>query len=173
MIQLHKQVISRIEELKTNNVLLLFSDLDISEEDVSILKHIHKEITKSGQYKIVWIPIVEPWMQSKYEMLQSKYKMEWYIVPHFSSVSGIKYIKEEWKFKNKPIIVVLNEEGTMKHHDAFRMIKTWGIEALPFDYKREKELCKREDWFGLSMINFSRNISTWVCYFQKPKCINI
>ncbi|KAK7837024.1 protein sieve element occlusion b [Quercus suber] len=154
-------VISRIEELKTKNVLLFFSDLDISEEDVSILKPIHKEITKIGQYKIVWIPIVEQWMQIKYEMLQSKYKMEWYIVPHFSSVLGIKYIKEEWKFKNKPIIVVLNEEGTIKHHDAFHMIKTWGIEALPFDYKREKELCKREDWFGWSMINFSLNISTW------------
>ncbi|KAL4625582.1 hypothetical protein ACB092_05G036800 [Castanea dentata] len=153
-------VISRIEELKTKNVLLLFSDLDISEEDVSILKPIHKEITKTGQYKIVWIPIVEQWMQSKYEMLQSK--MEWYIVPHFSSVSGIKYIKEEWKFKNTPIIVVLNEEGTVKHQDAFHMIKTWGIEAFPFDDKREKELCKREDWFGLSMINFSPNISTWI-----------
>lgn len=157
-------VISRIEELRTKNVLLLFSDLDISEEDVSILKPIHKEITKRGQYKIVWIPIVEPWMQTKYEMLQSKYKMEWYIVPHFSSVSGIKYIKEEWKFKNKPIIVVLNEEGTVKHQDAFHMIKTWGIEAFPFDDEREKELCKREDWFGLSMINFSpnNNISTWI-----------
>ncbi|KAK7857029.1 protein sieve element occlusion b [Quercus suber] len=158
-------VISRTEELKTKNVLLLFSDLDISEEDVSILKPIHKEITKKGQYKIVWIPIVEQWMQSKYVMLQSK--MEWYIVPHFSSVSGIKYIKEEWKFKNKPIIVVLNEEGTVKHQDAFHMIKTWGIEAFPFDVKREKELCKSEDWFGLSMINFSPNnkISTWYIFF--------
>jgi hypothetical protein len=61
--------------LKKKNVLLFISGLDISNDEISILKPIHDALRKEDQYKIVWIPIVERWndgMRKKFEILQSK-----------------------------------------------------------------------------------------------------
>jgi hypothetical protein len=70
---LHKQI--SIDELKKKRVLLLISGLDISRDDISILKSIYDGIRENGydEYKIVWIPIVEQWtdgLQKKFEMLR-------------------------------------------------------------------------------------------------------
>ena len=70
---LHKQI--GIEVMKTKNVLLWFSGLDISSVDISILNSIYEEINKEDQYKIAWIPIEEKWtddMLKKFVMLRSK-----------------------------------------------------------------------------------------------------
>ena len=69
----HKQI--GIEVMKTKNVLLWFSGLDISSVDISILNSIYEEINKEDQYKIAWIPIEEKWtddMLKKFVMLRSK-----------------------------------------------------------------------------------------------------
>ena len=89
--------------LKTKNVLLFISSLEISNNDISILMPIYDGLRKKGdQYKIVWIPIVEQWTddkRKKFEILRSK--MPWYIVQCFSPIAGIKFIKEEWHFENR------------------------------------------------------------------------
>lgn len=136
--------------VKTKNVLLWFSGLNISEVDISILKSIYEEISKEDQYKIVWIPIEEKWtndMQKKFDMLRSKMPT-WYIVHNYSFKLGIKYIMEKWQFENKPIVVVMNSQGIVVHPDALRMITVSQINAFPFTTKKEEELFYGEDWFG-------------------------
>lgn len=154
--------------MKTKKVLLFFSGLDVDNitEYVSILNRIYEKVTSNNEYKIVWIPIVEQWtieMQKKFELLRSK--MSWFVVQNFSSISAIKYVKEQWNYKNEPIIVALNSQGTVEHYNAVHMIKIWGPNAFPFTHRRDEELRKREDWFGSLMIEFSTDISTWVKFF--------
>jgi hypothetical protein len=165
---LHKQNISNIEVVKSKNVLLFFSGLDIADENISNLKSIHEEISKNDQYKIVWIPIVEQWtneMQNKLEKLGSN--MPWYTVYNFSSVSGIKYVKEEWQFKSRPIIVVLNPQGIVKHQNALHMIKVWGINAFPFTIEKEQEVSTGKDWFRPFIFDINPDVSTWVKLFSQ------
>ncbi|XP_075665033.1 protein SIEVE ELEMENT OCCLUSION B-like [Castanea sativa] len=151
----------KTEGLRKKKVLLFFSDFDISEKVVSILKPICEEESRKDQYEIVWIPIVKNWI----DIVQSKCKVNekyfWYVVRQFSSVLGIKYVKEQWGFKDKPIVVVLSSEAKVEHKDAFHMIQTWGIEAYPFTFERERELRNREDWFG-STIDFNPDVLTWI-----------
>ena len=136
--------------VKTKNVLLWFSGLNISEGDISILKSIYEEINKEDQYKIVWIPIEEKWtndMQKKFDMLRSKMPT-WYVVHNYSFKLGIKYAMEKWQFENKPIVVVMSSQGIVVHPDALRMITVSRINAFPFTTKKEAELSSGDDWFG-------------------------
>ena len=41
---------------------------------------------------------------------------------------------------DKPIVVVLSSEAKVEHQDAYHMIQTWGIEAYPFTFERQREL---------------------------------
>ncbi len=162
---MHKQ--DGTEELKTKNVLLLFSSL--SDDDISILKPIYKEISNQNQYKFVWIPIVDHWtddMQKKFEMLQSEMP-QWCIVHNFSFKLGIKYIKEEWKFKDKPIVVVMNSQGIVQHPNALPMITISGAEAFPFTTEKEQELSNGVDWFGYLMSYISPEVLTLVKLFSQ------
>lgn len=136
--------------VKTKNVLLWFSGLNISEVDISILRSIYEEISKEDQYKIVWIPIEEKWtndMQKKFDMLRSKMPT-WYVVHNYSFKLGIKYVMEKWQFENKPIVVVMNSQGIVVHPDALRMITVSRINAFPFTTKKEEQLSNGDDWFG-------------------------
>ncbi|XP_059461643.1 protein SIEVE ELEMENT OCCLUSION B-like [Corylus avellana] len=123
-----------IDVLKKNGVLLLISGLDISRDDISVLKSIYDGIREEGyDYKIVWIPIVEQWtddLQKKFEMLRSR--MPWYIVQYFSplAATSIKFIKEEWYFENKPIVVVMNLQGDVVNKNAFPLIREGGMSTF-------------------------------------------
>jgi hypothetical protein len=126
--------------LKKKNVLLLISGLDISMNDISIMKSIYDGILRrkgneSDTYKIVWIPVVEQWtddgLQKKFEMLRSI--MPWYTVQYFSPLAGIKFIKEEWYFENEPIVVKMNLQGDVLNENAFPMIREKGMRAFPFN----------------------------------------
>lgn len=144
---LHKQI--GIEVMKIKNVLLWISGLDISSVDISILNSIYEELSKEDQYKIVWIPIEEKWtddMLKKFYMLRSKMPT-WYIVHNYSFKLGIKYIKERWQFKDKPIVVVMNTQGIVVHPNALRMINVSRMNAFPFTTEKEAQLSIRDDWF--------------------------
>lgn len=128
--------------LKNKNVFLLFSTLDIKEEEISLFIPIYDHIKKLGnQYNIVWVPIVEEWndqLRTKFEALISK--MPWYVLHHFAPIKGIKYIKEEWHFKEEPLVVVLNPQGKILHYNAFHMIQIWGLKGFPFTISIEESL---------------------------------
>ena len=157
---MHKQV--NIDVLKKKNVLFFISGLDITIDEISIIKPIYEGIKKEDQYKIVWIPIVEQWtdeLRKKFDFLQSK--MQWYIVQYFSPVVGIKVIKEKWNFKNKPIVVVMNQQGKVVHPNALHMIRVWGMKAYPFTPAVEESLTNSVDGI-VSLFDFGLDGSTWV-----------
>ncbi|KAG2728093.1 hypothetical protein I3760_01G188900 [Carya illinoinensis] len=124
-----------IEVLRKKNVLFFISSLEITIEEISVLKPVYDEISKKDQYKIVWIPIVEQWtddLKKKFDVLRFDSKMPWYTVQYFSPVVGIKFIKEEWNFRNKPLVVVISPKGKVEHPNAFYIIKLLGAVAIPF-----------------------------------------
>ncbi|XP_041004128.1 protein SIEVE ELEMENT OCCLUSION B-like [Juglans microcarpa x Juglans regia] len=137
-----------INVLKKKNILLLISSLDISDDEISIVKlAIDDEIRKKGQYKIEWIPIAEQWTdhdtQNKFESQCCKMK-SWYIL-RYSSLEGIEldeYLSnyaEEWQFK-EPMVVVINPQGELENPNAFRVIRLAGMDAFPFTMAKEKSL---------------------------------
>ena len=84
-----------IDVLRRKNVLLLISDLDISQEEISILEQIYNDsrlhpTRQDSQYEIVWLPILDPAvpfidnMLQKFETLQSG--MTWYSIYHPSLI---------------------------------------------------------------------------------------
>jgi hypothetical protein len=154
--------------LKRKNVLLFMSGLDIIDEDISILRPIYDSIRQNDQYKIVWVPIVDQWtddLQRKFELLQSK--MPWYVVQCFSPIAGIRFVKEDWYFKGKPSVVVLNPQGKVEHENAIHMIRVWGIKAFPFTTVVEETLWNARDWIGSITANVHPNIDNWVNSLHK------
>ncbi|VVA34116.1 PREDICTED: SIEVE ELEMENT OCCLUSION B [Prunus dulcis] len=155
-----------IEILRTTNVLLFISSLDISEDYISLLKPIYDFTKKSNEYKIVWIPLVEKWtteLQVKFETL--RVKMPWYTVGQAGAhIAGIKYIKEDWNFHGKPMLVVLNSKSELQHSNALRMISIWGKEAFPFDQKKEEELLLslRDTWFTAVIDGIHTSVTEWI-----------
>ncbi|XP_062168361.1 protein SIEVE ELEMENT OCCLUSION B-like [Alnus glutinosa] len=152
-----------IDILKRKNVLLFISGLDITDEDISILRPIYDSIRKDNQYKIVWIPIVDQWtddLQKKFEFLRSK--MPWYVVQCFSPIAGIRFVKEKWHFKGKPSVVVLNPQGKVEHENAIHMIRVWGIKAFPFTTVVEETLSNDREWIGSIATNVHPNIDNWI-----------
>lgn len=157
----YKQV--SIEVLKRKNVLLFISSLDISDDDISMLKPIHDTIKKEDQYKIIWIPIVDEWTEDskkKFEILRSK--MPWYVVQYYSPIAGIRFVKEKWNFTGKPSIVVLNPQGKVECENAFHMIRVWGIKAFPFTATREETLTTSREWIGPIGAGIHPHIQNWV-----------
>ncbi|CAJ1976490.1 unnamed protein product [Sphenostylis stenocarpa] len=152
-----------ITELKKKNVYLFVSSLDITEEEISVLRPVYDTIKTKDQYKIVWIPIVEAWteqLRKKFEILKSK--MPWYVVQYSGIIAGYKYIKEEWHFKKSPMVVVLSPQGKVQHSNAFHLIQAHGIRAFPFTTSNEEEIHREINWVGSVVGNIHPIINTWM-----------
>ncbi|KDP46378.1 hypothetical protein JCGZ_10218 [Jatropha curcas] len=149
----------KIDVLCNKNVLLLISDLDISEDDIFMLTNIQesrdlrKEQQEGHQYEIVWLPIID-WkddMQDRFKKLQDG--MTWYSICHPSLIDRgvIRFVREEWHFEKKPILVVLDPKGKVASFNAIHMMWIWGDLAFPFTTSREEELWSKESW-GLKLL---------------------
>ncbi|XP_030544740.2 protein SIEVE ELEMENT OCCLUSION B-like [Rhodamnia argentea] len=164
-----------LEVLRRRNVLLLISGLDISQEELSILEQIHSESKLHAtrhdihQYEVVWIPMVDRsvlWtdpMQKQFEALQSS--MPWYTVYHPNLIDRavIRFIKERWHFRNKPILVVLDPQGKVVCPNAIHMMWIWGGNAFPFTTMREEALWKEETWRLELLVNgIDPTILNWI-----------
>lgn len=125
--------------LKHKYVLLFISGPDISDNDVSTLKLLRKELGNRG--KVVWVPIV---VQSKTTInIERKFRslgteVPLYIVQQFLPIPGIKFIREEWHFTNKPIVVVINPKVRVEHNILLDKIR--GINSFPCFRKRRIDL---------------------------------
>ncbi|KAA3457621.1 protein SIEVE ELEMENT OCCLUSION B-like [Gossypium australe] len=158
-----------INVLRKKYVLLLISDLDISQEEIRVLEVVYKERVSSGRkYEIIWLPIVDrtTWndgYQTKFSTLQSI--MSWYTVSHRVAIEPavIKYIREEWGFVKKPIAVTLNPQGKVLCPNALNMIWIWGNSAFPFSSEKEESFWKDEPWtLDLLLARLEPNLPTWV-----------
>uniref|UniRef100_A0A7N0RIT2 Protein SIEVE ELEMENT OCCLUSION B-like n=1 Tax=Kalanchoe fedtschenkoi TaxID=63787 RepID=A0A7N0RIT2_KALFE len=143
------------EVLRNKHVLLLISDLDISNDEIMTLNHIYKEshtITPSIEYYIIWLPIVDEKNagdeshELRFQQLQSM--MSWFVVhrPSLIEPAVTKYIKEVWHFKKKTIMVTLDQQGQVASTNALHMMWIWGNLAYPFTNAREEALWKGESW---------------------------
>ncbi|XP_020410256.1 protein SIEVE ELEMENT OCCLUSION B [Prunus persica] len=156
----------QIDILRTKNVLLFISSLNISDGYISLLEPIHELTKKNDEYKIVWIPIAEEWheqQQIKFQTLRDK--MPWYTINQTNAhISGIKYVKEDWNFKGKPMLVVLNKKSQLQHSNALHMISMWGCKALPFTQKKQEELLLslHDTWFAEVVGEIHTSVSKWM-----------
>ncbi|KAH8504071.1 hypothetical protein Peur_046351 [Populus x canadensis] len=165
----------RLDVLRRKNVLLLISGLDMSNDELSILEKIYNESRHHGamldsQYEVAWVPIVDPsvqWsdlMKEKFETMQSL--MPWLTVYHPSLIEKavIRFIKEVWHFRNKPILVVLDPQGKVVCTNALHMMCIWRSNAFPFTRSREESLWRKETWRLELLVdgNIDRNIPNWI-----------
>ncbi|XP_058781468.1 protein SIEVE ELEMENT OCCLUSION B-like [Vicia villosa] len=137
-----------IDVLKKKDVLLLITTLEINQEDISMLILIHEYIKKKGnQHVILWVPIVEKWDDKLIEKFDYwKSKMPWYVLHHFQPITGIKYIRKELHFKQKPLVVVLSPQGKILHQNAYHMIQVWGIRGFPFSKCKQDTMKPTSVW---------------------------
>uniref|UniRef100_A0A5B6ZZS7 Protein SIEVE ELEMENT OCCLUSION B-like n=1 Tax=Davidia involucrata TaxID=16924 RepID=A0A5B6ZZS7_DAVIN len=164
-----------LDVLRRKNVLLLISGLNISGEVLSILEQIYNESRTHGTfrmdtlYEVVWIPIADPsvqWtdsMENQFKNLQST--MPWYSVHHPSLINRvvIRFIKEVWHFRNKPILVVLDPQGRVVSPNAIHMMWIWGSNAFPFTSLREEALWREETWKLELLVNgMDQTILNWI-----------
>ncbi|KAA8529235.1 hypothetical protein F0562_033966 [Nyssa sinensis] len=163
-----------LDVLRRKNVLLLISGLNISHEELSILEQIYNESRIHATrldtlYEIIWIPMVDrsvEWidpMQKQFESLQST--MPWYSLYHPTLINQvvIRFIKEVWHFRNKPILVVLDPQGRVVSPNAIHMMWIWGSNAFPFTSLREDNLWKEETWrLELLVDGIDQTILNWI-----------
>lgn len=153
-------------------MLLLISDLEISNEEVTILDSLYKDSKAGGSdhyYEIVWLPVMDKSIEWN-EELESKFEhivatMQWYSVVHPSLIEPavIKYIKEVWNFSKRPILVPLDPQGKVLNKNAFNMLWIWRNLAFPFNMEREAALWNAESW-GLELLvdQIDATVLNWV-----------
>lgn len=152
-----------IETLRKKNIFLFFSTLDITDDDIALLKPVYDTTKKEKNYTIVWVPVVEQWtdeLRKKFDALRPK--IPWYIVQQFTTIVGIKYIKEVWQFRGKPTLVVLSPHGKVENTNAIHMIKSWGLKAFPFDSKVTKKLEEETNWLGKIVTEINTSVASWI-----------
>lgn len=159
-----------MEALKGKTVLLLISDLEISDEEITKISHFYQESRSKTelQYEIVWLPIVEKMEETeelKKKFLDLKCKMPWHALEHPRLIKPgfVKYVREEWSYSKKSIMVSIDQRGKMSHQNAFHMMWTWGNAAYPFTHGREVKLWSRKEWsLKLLVGETNEQMSTWV-----------
>lgn len=159
-------------------MLLLFSGMEISTDELLILEQIYNESKAhaprmESRYELVWIPIVDPnseWTELKKKQFESvQENMSWYSVHHPSLIGKpvIWFIQSEWKYKNKPILVVLDPQGRVSCPNAIHMMWIWGSAAYPFTSSREEALWKEETWrLELLVDGIDQEILNWVSIYS-------
>ncbi|KAK9203762.1 hypothetical protein WN943_014018 [Citrus x changshan-huyou] len=142
----------QIHVLKKKHVLLLISRPDdISQEEILFLSNMYKDLKESKECRIVWLPIVDGSIDrqqalDKFKNLQNR--MPWYSIqdPAMIQPAVIKYVKEEWKYSKKAIIVSVDPQGRILNQNAFHTLWIWGISAFPFTAETEEALWKEKPW---------------------------
>lgn len=163
-----------VDVLRRKNVLLLISDVFIPREELSILEQLYSESRNlparlESQYEVVWLPVVDaltPWnepMQNQFKIMQSE--MPWHTVyqPTAIDPAVIRYIRENWNFVKKPLLVVLDPQGKVVCPNALHMMWIWGIAAFPFTSAREEGLWREETWrLELLVDGIDATLLTWI-----------
>ncbi|KAI5397354.1 hypothetical protein KIW84_063245, partial [Lathyrus oleraceus] len=157
---LNRQMVS-IEVFRKKNVLVFISGLDSIRDEIRLLNSIYiglnedpKELKgyRKEDFKILWIPVVDEWtLLHKAEFDNLKLDMPWYVAEYFYPLAGIRLIREDLNYKNKPILPVLNSQGRIVNYNAMHMIFVWGIDAFPFRPDDDEILTQKWNWFWAEM----------------------
>ncbi|XP_028783047.1 protein SIEVE ELEMENT OCCLUSION B-like, partial [Neltuma alba] len=150
------------DALRSKIVLLFISDLDLSDQEIMILGHMHLESREEPDmfpipYEVVWFPVVNkatPCTEVKRKKLEDlRSTMPWYSIydPWQIEQAVIKYIKDIWHFKKKPILVVLDQQGKVVNLNALHIMWIWGCLAYPFAVSDEESIWAKQTW-GLQLL---------------------
>ncbi|CAI9785123.1 unnamed protein product [Fraxinus pennsylvanica] len=145
-----------IFELKNKIVILLISKPELLPLDKLLFlvqqtydHPKHKQIEEN--YAILWVPIpsANEWSLDEkriFEVFSSS--LPWFSVrqPWTLNSAVVNFIKQEWKLKEEPLMVVLDVNGMVTNSNAMDMVWIWGAKAFPFSISREKELWEKEKW---------------------------
>lgn len=106
--------------------------------------------TLEGSYEIVWIPILvsDSWTDAEKRSFRLlSHSLPWCSVKHPWSLNSaaVKFIEQEWEYKDSRLMVVLDSKGKVTNKNAMDMIFVWGPKAYPFSDSRERELWQ-EQW---------------------------
>ncbi|KAJ4710971.1 Sieve element occlusion [Melia azedarach] len=151
-----------VSELKDKVVILLVSKPELPLEELFFLihqtyDHPHtKNLT--GSYEILWVPISssDTWTDAderSFEFLSST--LPWLSVrqPQLLNSAVVNFIKQEWNFKDEPVMVVLDSQGMVTNSNSLDMILIWGARGYPFSVLKEIELWEEENWTLQFMID--------------------
>ncbi|KAJ0249863.1 Protein SIEVE ELEMENT OCCLUSION A [Hirschfeldia incana] len=137
-----------INVLTQKHVLLLVSDLENIEKELYILESLYTAEWQQS-FEILWVPVQDLWTDAhdaKFESLHSN--MRWYVLgePRKLRRSAIRFVREWWGFKNRPILVALDPKGQVMSTNAFPMVWIWQSFAYPFTTAREHDLWSEQEW---------------------------
>lgn len=142
---------------RRKHVLLFISGLESIRDEIRLLQSIYDGLQEDPKevkgyfkddFKILWIPVVNDWniiRRAEFENL--KIDMPWYVVEYHAPLAGIKLIRENLNYQNKPIIPVLNHKGFVVNPNAMHLIFVWGIDAFPFRPTDDEMLTQKWNWF--------------------------
>ncbi|KAK7312032.1 hypothetical protein RJT34_10579 [Clitoria ternatea] len=149
------QVKLGVSELKDKIVLLLITKPQLlAPEEIFLLvqqtcEHPLNERLRES-YKIVWFPLPpsDTWTdveESSFNFLSDL--LPWHAVrkPRLISSAVVKYIREQWNYKDEPIMVTLDSNGKVTNCNALDMIKIWGERVYPFSASKEVELWQNQN----------------------------
>ncbi|OIW07716.1 hypothetical protein TanjilG_19659 [Lupinus angustifolius] len=146
-----------LEVFRQKHVLLFISGLDSIRDEIRLLQSIYEGLLEDprevkgyfkNEFKILWIPVVSEWdIVHRAEFENLKIDMPWYVVEYQYPLAGIRLIREDLNYKNKPIIPVLNPQGRVVNSNAMHMIFVWGIDAFPFRPTDDELLTQKWNWF--------------------------
>ncbi|KAK7306177.1 hypothetical protein VNO77_44103 [Canavalia gladiata] len=166
------QVKLGVSDLKNKIVLLLISKPHVHtmEEIFLLVKQTHDHPLNESlreRYKIVWSPLPssDTWTEaeeSSFNFLSDL--LPWHAVgrPKVLSSAAEKYIREQWNYKDEPIMVALDSNGKVMNYNALDMIKIWGAGAYPFSASKEAELWQDQN---LTMQLLAGDINPLLAYW--------
>ncbi|KAM6562374.1 hypothetical protein CsatB_022372 [Cannabis sativa] len=145
-----------LPELKNKVVLLLITKPELLpiEELLLLVQQTcdnpYNEILEES-YEVVWIPIPDSnsWTDAEKRSFRVlSQSIPWCSIKQpWSLNSGVvTFIKQEWNYRDDPIMVVLDSQGNLSNLNALDLIFIWGVKAYPFSNSREKELWEEQSW---------------------------
>ena len=85
----------------------------------------------------------------------------------------MKLIKEVFKYKEKPIIALINPQGKVENIDTKQIISVWGIDGFPFRTSDHYRLTQQWNWFWSEMTKLNQGIESLVSTQCLNHCITI
>ncbi|PON40913.1 Sieve element occlusion [Parasponia andersonii] len=163
-----------VEELRWKVIVLFITSLDFElpyGPEYAILEKLylkkgHNQATAERLYHVIWVPVLDIGSdneQKSFNILRDH--MKWHSVDHPSVVSpmAIMNFKERWNFVSKPLVVVMDAQGSIGHTNAIHMMNIWGRRAYPFAYIGERLLWEEMNWsIELVVKNFVPNFHIWL-----------
>ncbi|KAJ8548342.1 hypothetical protein K7X08_030811 [Anisodus acutangulus] len=144
-----------IQELESKVVILLISkpELFAAEKIFYLVQQMHDHPLHEkfgGSYAVLWVPIPSSHTWSLTDEMNLKFlsnSLPWFSIrrPWSLHSTVVNFIRQEWNYKDEPVMVVLSTDGVVTNLNAINMVWLWGAKSFPFSASREKELWEQEN----------------------------